>query len=230
MKKLLLAVMLLCVSCAYAADFPRNADAVLDYLYAKLGNNVTRNTISTNNIDYKMCNLQYQACKDERSILRLLTRQISVADQLMESKVTGDGQRGILIAYTSLNCANLILKDNTLAAGIAVGMIQPNINLASDDFNSSNGRINIANEILDAAKTIDDDAAIIKAFDLLITLTVKYPNTVDAYRIKYAYYQFQHTRYNEALAQLDAMTEPNMISGAVQLRNDIQSKLNKAVN
>ncbi len=31
MKKLLLAVILLCMSCAYAADFPRTTDAVLDF-------------------------------------------------------------------------------------------------------------------------------------------------------------------------------------------------------
>ncbi len=153
-----------------------------------------------------MCNLQYQACNDERAILRVLTRHIAIADQLMDSKTLGDGQRGLLIAYAALNCANLTLKDNILTAGIAVAIIQPNINLAEDDFNSSKGRINIANDILDTAKTIDDNAVIIKAFDLLIALTAKYPNTADAYHIKYAYYQYQHARYPEALAQLDAMT------------------------
>ncbi len=230
MRKLLLAVMLLCVSFAYAADFPGNADAVLDYIYAKLGNNVARTAISTNGIDFKMCNMQYLACKDERSLLRLLTRHIAVADQLMDSKVVGDGQRGLLIAYSAYKCANLNLKDKTLAAGIAIGVIQPNINLAIDDFNSENGRIYIANEVLDAAKAIDDDASIIKAFELLVTLNKKFPVNLDAYRIKYAYYLYQHKYYAGALVQLDSMTEADMINGTITLRSDIVGKLNKAVN
>ena len=230
MKKLLLAIMLLCVSCVYAADFPGNADAVLNYLYVKLGNNVAKTAISTNGIDYKMCNMQYQACKDERSILRLLTRHIAVADQLMDSKINGDGQRGLLIAYSAYKCANLNLKDKTLAAGIAIGMIQPNINLAIDDFNSENGSIYIANEVLDSAKAIDDDASIIKAFELLIILNKNFPDNLDAYRIKYAYYLYQHKYYAAALMQLDSMTEAGMIKGTIKLRNDIVGKLNKAVN
>jgi hypothetical protein len=229
MKKLFLAFMLLCASCAFATDFPRNTDAVLDYLYARLGNSVSRTTISTDNIDYKICNLQYQACKDERTILRLLTRHVAVADQLMKSKANGDSQRGLLIAYAAQNCASLLLKDNILAAGIAVGMIQPNINVAEDDFNSSKGRINIANEILDAVKTIDDDNAIISAFMMILKLTEKHPNTADAYRIKYAYYQYLHNRYKEALVIMDTLIESNMITGSQQLRKDIENKLNKAV-
>jgi hypothetical protein len=230
MKKLFLAFMLLSVTCTFAADFPRNTDAVLDYLYAKLGNNVARTAISTDNIDYKICNLQYQACKDERTILRLLTRHIAVADQLMKSKTNNDGKRGLLIANSAQQCAVLLLKDNILAAGIAVGMIQPNINLADEDFNSSKGRINIANEILDAVKTIDDDNAIISVYNMILKLTGKHPNTADAYKIKYAYYQYQHSRYKEALAIMDTLVEPNMITGSQQLRKDIEDKLNKAVN
>lgn len=232
MKKLLLIIvmMILSVVSVFAADFPCDVYAVQDYLYAKLEGKMSRAAISTDGIDAKMCMLQYRACKDNRAILRLLTRHIYVADQLMNSSINGDGQRGILIAYASLICANLYLKDKSLAAGIAVGIIQPNINFASDDFTSDQGKRYIANEILDAAKVIDNDEAIIKAFDLIINITQKYPNTVDAYHVKFAYYLNDHANYSEALAQLNAMSDPNMIAGVTLFKSNLETKLNKAVN
>lgn len=229
MKKLLLAIMLLCVSCVYAADFPHDADVVLDYLYTKLGNTVSRTSISTNGIDGKMCLLQYQACKDERSMLRLLTRHIAVADQLMDSEVNGDGQRGLLIAYASLICVNTNLKDKTLAAGIAIGMIQPNIELASDSFTDDTGKRYLANEILDASIAIDNDEAIVKAYNLVISITQKSPNIVDPYHIKYAYYLNNHGDYAGALSQLNFMTDSGMVVSTSAFKAILNAKLNKKV-
>jgi hypothetical protein len=223
------AIMLLTSLNIYAADYPRDVNAIQEYLHAKLGGLVSRATISTDRIDAKISLLQYQACKDERALLRVLTRHIAVSEQLMTSKANGDGQRGLLIAYSALKCANIYLKDKVLAAGIAVGMLQPNIGLAADDFVSDNGKRFIANEILDAVTNIDDDEAIIKAYNLIIQITVSNPNTVDTYRTKYAYYLYDHAKYTEALSILNSMTDPSLIAGVSKLRMNTINKLDKEV-
>ena len=76
MKKLLLAIMLISATIAFAADYPYDANEVQDYLYTKLGGSVSMTMISTDGIDGKMCMLQYQTCKDNRAILRIMYQKL----------------------------------------------------------------------------------------------------------------------------------------------------------
>jgi hypothetical protein len=229
MKKLfLLAVMLITAVCAYSADFPRSVDAVQDFIYAKLGNQVSRATLSIDKIDVKTCNLQYQACKDDRALLRVLVSHINAANQLMQKGA--DGNRGILVAYAAFKCADMRLKDKELSAGIAVAILLPNINLATDDYNSGYGRLYITNDILNAVRSIDDDDSIVKIYKLIIDQSKDHPNTSDAYRIVFADYQYNHARYVEALAILNAMTDKNLIDGVAAFKIKVENKVNKAVN